>query len=130
MHARSCCPIACVSFNLLGPAEPRDQKSALMDLLPVARIRPGSSHSALRGVGRPRGGSCSDSHAGAPLGPCCLQLRLAAPPFPRPPFGIQEDAGVDELAWANGQAAFGPSFAVAATGTVLSLASAAFLHLA
>ena len=47
-----------------------------------------------------------------------------------PPFGSQADAGVDDLAWANGQAAFGSSFAVAATGTVLSLASAVFLHLA
>lgn len=58
--------------------------------------------------------------------------RCASPhPYTRAPLcGLQADAGVDELAWANGQAAFGPSFAVAATGTVMSLASAVFLHLA
>ena len=59
-----------------------------MDLLPVDRLRPGGSHSALRGVRRPRCGSSSDTHAGALRGSRSLQLRLAAPTLPCPPIWI------------------------------------------
>lgn len=37
---------------------------------------------------------------------------------------------MSELAWVTGEVAFGPSFALAATATATSLATAAFLHLA